>query len=326
MIHKNKIRSLVLVLAAFSISACSETQLLFHTAKKLSRETGDSESQGRYKVGKPYQISGVWYYPQVDYGYDETGIASWYGPGFHGKKTANGEIYDQNALTAAHRTLPMPSLVEVTNLQNGRSIRLTVNDRGPFAHGRIIDVSRRASQLLGFHRRGTARVRVRILPAESRIMANQARQGKTVAEMTSPIKKDTKLPKSVVASENLAPPPGARAAEVPVETQEALIPRANSAEREPVGDIRPDGQIIRGQPVKTKIYVQVGAFTEFQNAHQTAARLADVGEIIVSSKIVDGREFFRVRTGAISRLKRADQVLEQIIGAGFPDARIVVDE
>jgi rare lipoprotein A len=326
LLYNIKLRFLVVVLAAFSIGACSETQLLFHTAKKLSRVSGDSQSQGKYKVGKPYQISGVWYYPQVDYGYDETGIASWYGPGFHGKKTANGETYDQNALTAAHRTLPMPSLVEVTNLQNGRSLRLTVNDRGPFAHGRIIDVSRRASQLLGFHRRGTARVRVRILPAESRIMANQARQGKTVAEMTSPIKKNTRLPKSVVASESLAPPQGASAAETPVETQESLIPRASSIEREPVGEIKPDGRIIRGQPVKTKMYVQVGAFTEFQNAHQTAARLADVGEIIVSSKIVDGREFFRVRTVAISRLKRADQVLEKIISAGFPNARIVVDE
>ena len=78
---------------------------------------------------------------------------------FHGKKTANGEIYNQNALTAAHRTLPMPSLVQVTNLENGRSLRLTVNDRGPFAHGRVIDASRRAAQLLGFHRKGTARVR-----------------------------------------------------------------------------------------------------------------------------------------------------------------------
>ena len=105
--------------------------------------TSGATSSG-YKVGKPYQIGGIWYYPHVDYDYNETGIASWYGPGFHGKTTASGEPYDQNSLTAAHRTLPMPSLVRVTNLDNGRQLNLKINDRGPFARGRILDVSRRA--------------------------------------------------------------------------------------------------------------------------------------------------------------------------------------
>ena len=101
----------------------------------------------------------------------EEGVASWYGPGFHGKQTANGEIYDMNDLTAAHRTLPMPSIVRVTNLENGRSLKLKVNDRGPFARERIIDVSRRASQLLGFHQQGTTPVRVEIVEDESRMLA-----------------------------------------------------------------------------------------------------------------------------------------------------------
>jgi rare lipoprotein A len=112
---------------------------------------------GAFKVGNPYQISGVWYYPKEDPFYDETGIASWYGEDFHGKATANGERYDMNALTAAHRTLPMPVVVRVTNLENGRSLRLRLNDRGPYARGRIIDVSKRAAQLLGFQENGTAR-------------------------------------------------------------------------------------------------------------------------------------------------------------------------
>ena len=92
-----------------------------------------------YKVGAPYQINGVWYYPAADYSYDETGVASWYGEQFDRKYTANGEIFDLNELTAAHRTLPMPSIVQVTNLTNGRSLQLRVNDRGPFARGRIIE-------------------------------------------------------------------------------------------------------------------------------------------------------------------------------------------
>ena len=103
-----------------------------------------------------------------DLNYIETGIASWYGPNFHGKYTANGEIFDQNLITAAHRTLPLPSVVQVTNLENGRTISMRVNDRGPFAKNRIIDISRRGAQLLGFKEKGTAKVKVKILPDESR--------------------------------------------------------------------------------------------------------------------------------------------------------------
>ena len=120
-----------------------------------------------YKVGAPYQINGVWYYPAVDYNYDETGVASWYGEQFDQKYTANGVSFDLNELTAAHHTLPMPSIVKVTNLDNGRTLQLRINDRGPFARGRIIDVSRRASQLLGFETGGTAPVRVKIMKEES---------------------------------------------------------------------------------------------------------------------------------------------------------------
>lgn len=112
------------------------------------------------KVGKPYKIAGEWYYPKEDPTYDEVGLASWYGKDFHGKKTANGEYFNMNALTAAHKTLPLPTFVKVTNLSNGRSIILRVNDRGPFVGDRIIDVSRRGAQLLGFQKQGVTRVRI----------------------------------------------------------------------------------------------------------------------------------------------------------------------
>ena len=119
-----------------------------------------ASSTGGYKVGNPYTVNGVTYVPRAQPGYDQVGTASWYGPEFHGRYTANGELFDMNKLTAAHRTLPMPSYVRVTNLQNGRALVLRINDRGPFAKNRIIDVSRRAAQLLGFEKSGTARVRV----------------------------------------------------------------------------------------------------------------------------------------------------------------------
>src|ERR1700680_3418375 len=125
-----------------------------------SKETPAPPSAGVYKVGNPYQIAGTWYYPQEQPDYDETGVASWYGPTFYGKYTANGEAYNSDALTAAHRTLPMPVNVRVTNLENGRSLIVRVNDRGPFAKGRILDLSEHAADLLGFRLNGLARVRV----------------------------------------------------------------------------------------------------------------------------------------------------------------------
>ncbi len=114
----------------------------------------------QYKVGTPYQIAGVWYYPREEPDYDQTGIASWYGANFHGRLTANGEIFDRSVISAAHPTLPMPVNVRVTNLDNGRSIVVRINDRGPFVRGRIIDLSEQAADLLGFKLQGLARVRV----------------------------------------------------------------------------------------------------------------------------------------------------------------------
>src|SRR5437763_13097505 len=128
-----------------------------------TRSTAGSPGGGSYRVGKPYQIGDSWYYPHEQPDYDETGIASWYGPTFYGKPTANGELFDGDGLTAAHRTLPLPVNVRVTNLDNGKSLVVRVNDRGPFARGRIIDVSKHAAELLGFYAQGTARVRVTYL-------------------------------------------------------------------------------------------------------------------------------------------------------------------
>ena len=125
---------------------------------------------GVYKIGNPYQIMGRWYYPKEDYSYSEVGVASWYGDDFHAKRTANGEKYDMNTLTAAHRTLPLPSIVRVTNLENGRSLVVRVNDRGPYAKERIIDISKRGAQLLGYQTKGTAKVKVEIMPDESRAL------------------------------------------------------------------------------------------------------------------------------------------------------------
>ncbi len=128
------------------------------TTAKVVRKGG-----GRHHVGKPYKIKGKWYKPREEPGYDRKGLASWYGPNFHGRLTANGEVYDQFALSGAHPTFPLPSYARVTNQKNGHSVIVRINDRGPFHSGRIVDVSGKAAGLLDFKRDGTAPVRVEYL-------------------------------------------------------------------------------------------------------------------------------------------------------------------
>ncbi|RWD37501.1 septal ring lytic transglycosylase RlpA family protein, partial [Mesorhizobium sp.] len=115
---------------------------------------------GRDQLGKPYQVRGKWYYPKEDKRYRKVGLASWYGDAFHGRLTANGEVYDTMQLTAAHPTMPLPSYARVTNLETGSSVIVRVNDRGPYHEGRIIDVSERAAQMLDYDKVGTAKVKV----------------------------------------------------------------------------------------------------------------------------------------------------------------------
>lgn len=128
----------------------------------------DSKYQGHYKVGKAYKVKKITYKPQEVSHYDRIGVASWYGPGFHGKKTANGEVFNKRDLTAAHQTLPLPSVVRVINLQNKKSVIVRVTDRGPFMKKgegpRIIDLSERAAEILDMKNSGLVRVRVKLLP------------------------------------------------------------------------------------------------------------------------------------------------------------------
>jgi len=137
---------------------------------------------GVYRVGAPYVVAGKTYYPEDNPHYKADGLASWYGDEFHGRMTANGEVFDLNGISAAHPTLPLPSYVRVTNLSNGRSLIVRVNDRGPYHGNRIIDVSTRAAHLLGFHASGTAWVRVEYVGhapmegSDDRILAATLRQ------------------------------------------------------------------------------------------------------------------------------------------------------
>lgn len=166
-----------MVIAAAVLTGCSRGNTVSDTRiapSTIDPKTGTSASPrlanegdripkggGSYKVGSPYKISGRWYVPREEPNYDATGIASWYGADFHGRKTANGEIFDMNALTAAHPTLPIPSYAYVTNIETGRTVLVRINDRGPYAHDRVIDLSRQTARALGSEGKGLAEVRVR---------------------------------------------------------------------------------------------------------------------------------------------------------------------
>src|SRR5215468_4643569 len=156
-----------LALAAGSLSACSTSEPLRTLTSPLTsppRPIEDAEplakGGGNFKIGKPYEQNGVTYVPAEDASYRAEGIASWYGPDFHGRPTANGEIFDMNGISGAHPTLPMPSYLRVTNLANGHSIIVRVNDRGPYARERVVDLSVGAAKALDFYAQGLARVRI----------------------------------------------------------------------------------------------------------------------------------------------------------------------
>ena len=146
----------LLVLIVLFLTSCSQNNTNFYNQKK-----GNPYYGGVYKIGDSYEIGDTLYFPKKDYNFEEIGVASWYGKKFHGKLTSNGERYDMYRMTAAHRTLPLPTKVKVTNLENNKSVILRVNDRGPFVKNRVIDVSMRAAERLGFKEEGTAKVIVR---------------------------------------------------------------------------------------------------------------------------------------------------------------------
>jgi len=273
-----------------------------------------------YKIGAPYRVDGVLYRPSENFDYDETGIASWYGPGFHGETTANGEVYDMSGMTAAHRTLPMPSLVEVTNLDNGRQVRVRINDRGPFARGRIIDVSQRAARLLDFERQGTAKVRVRLLAEESLTLKLRA-QGMAPEETVPPL--PATAPIAVAATDLpqpvLPPAPRPGASDYGAAANGVAGPGA-------AGAAAAEGSVVTvAVPAQSLIYVQAGAFSEPGNASRLRDRLAPLGQTRIDTKEVGGRIYYRVRLGPVDTVEAGDRLLASVVQAGIEAARLVVD-
>ncbi|MBK6897481.1 MAG: septal ring lytic transglycosylase RlpA family protein [Alphaproteobacteria bacterium] len=279
------------------------------------------KSVGAYKVGAPYRIKGVLYKPQEYETYSETGIASWYGPGFQGKSTANGERFDTGELTAAHRTLPMPSLVRVTNLENGKAVFLRVNDRGPYAHGRIIDVSQKGAELLAFKNKGIARVKVELMKRESAQLAALAKKGvstkghenkynggKTYANRVPPTPPPTPSVRQVSAS----PVP------IPLDDGSTVSGHVKR------GVVYPDPVVEQKRVQPTTLLVQVASFAGESQAQALAEKLQPYGSARVYPGMVNGRPYYRVRIPARDE-QSADVLVHRLEAKGYEDCLIVVE-
>jgi rare lipoprotein A len=150
-------KKIILPIVILFFVGCSERQVVYVDTKNPTITSSQ-------KIQKPYEVFGKWYYPHNTYiGYKEKGVSSWYGPNFHGKLTANGEVYDMHELTAAHKTLPLGTIIKVTNLRNNKSVIVRINDRGPFVKNRILDLSYAAGKKINIHQRGTTRVEIEVV-------------------------------------------------------------------------------------------------------------------------------------------------------------------
>ena len=287
---------IIFLISSFLIG-CSEATFLVNSAKRIGT-WGDKPA---YKIGTPYKINGKWYYPAVDYDYEEIGIASWYGPGFHGRKTANGEIFDQNKISAAHRTLPMPSIVRVTNLDNGRVLqKVRINDRGPFAGNRIIDLSKKAAQELGFVNKGIAKVKVEILENESREHALFNSENKTTKVESAEIKEI----KKIVIENNLEK-------QKIFKNEEKISQNVDSFQ---------DNSILSNKPLA----IQVGAFTDHRNAKSLTQKLAEF-QAYIERTFVDNKYLYRVRIGPIDNLNLAENIKKKLFELGYTASHLIVN-
>lgn len=348
-------RLAAVLLAAASLAACATVEPRY--SSRGEGATPGPTARGERKVGKPYQVAGVWYVPREQPDYDQTGIASWYGQAFHQKATANGELFDMNAVSAAHTTLPLPSLVEVTNLENGRRLVVRVNDRGPFVDNRIIDLSQEAARQLGYDRRGLAKVRVRYVgpapllgrtdgvrvadarpattwaaaaPMAMTARSTLAAEDDPVMEIAAGAPRRASVPAETrLGSGPPAPVTGAEISDTPigsaplaplkpVETASlAPLPPAVRASTAPLPSIMPDATAIG-------LRIQAGAFSSHANAQQAVMRLSAAGQALIEPlQRDDGLTLYRVFLPAPADEAAAYALRDRVAEIGFADARVV---
>ena len=298
-------KQICILLSLFLIQSCtSGVEVAANLGKKylIPKEKGVTVAKPLYKIGNKYNVKGKYYFPKKDLTYNKTGIASWYGPKFHGKLTANGEIYNQYALTAAHKTLPLPSAVKVTNLQNNKSVILRINDRGPFVNDRIIDLSSKAADVLGLKTNGTGLVRVILLKDKSLLLEKLAKNG-SFPEIID-------LPKSELPAVN--------------------IPKTTA--------VKIDGKSKKNKSVKKiikyelnnlnkeyNIFIQIASFSSSQNAKIMKEKVSYIEKVKIYKKLSRTKTFYQVKAGPFKSVKKVDELHSLLLQKGMQGAKIIIE-
>ena len=264
-----------------------------------------------YVVGDAYQIGGVWFYPREMTQYEASGLAAVIPD--HAGSTADGERYDGTALVASHQTLQLPAVVLVTNLQNGRQVKLRLNDRGPGNPGRLLGLSRHAADLLQVDD-GTP-IRVQLDEGMTRSLADQLGGGPRVALATAP--------RETIQSESLAPPSGARVSSRGAVAPDATPVNAPVAAGAVVPDRLPD-QVAQVMVEPGQIWLRASEFGQMDYAQRLSAQLAGLHAVVETVR--DGRiARYRVKAGPFNSVSEADAALDQARRSGVVDARLVVE-
>ncbi|WP_052214763.1 RlpA-like double-psi beta-barrel domain-containing protein [Belnapia sp. F-4-1] len=286
-------------------------------AAGCDRQAPAPTSAGRYMLGEPYAMGGVWSYPREDFGLEEGGVAAVLPRGRPGQRTANGEAYDPDRLVAAHRTLQLPAIISVWNLENGREIKVRVNDRGPAQPGRVVGLSPRAAQLLGIPDNGAAQVRIRVETGPSQALAGALPNAERPAIAVAA------APRATVETEALPPLAGTR------EAGGRVAPIRATAR--PVADVRPEPppdplpETVTSRPAQPgRLVVEAGSFFRRDLAQRQAARIPGVRPRV--EPFGGGRQpQYRVVTGSFPDIAAADRAVGAVLRAGLPEVRLLVE-
>ncbi len=293
----------VTLISLFFLQSCtSGIEVAANLGKKyiIPKNNNISSQKPIFKIGQKYMIKGKYYFPKKDLFYNKTGIASWYGPKFHGKITANGEIYDQYALTAAHKTLPLPSAVKVTNLENNISVLLRINDRGPFVNDRIIDLSSKAADILDLKRNGTGLVRVTLLKNESEMLEDLAKKG-YFPEIIDLPKAD--LPKINIPKMTVVKVQGSKKKNI----KNKLNYDLNNLKKE------------------FKIYIKLASFSSLKSAELMKSKLSYVERIKIYKIKKSAQVFYQVKAGPFLNVKKVDKLHSLLLRKGMQGAKIIIE-
>ena len=318
---------------ALGISACSfgSDDGVIGDSRYYDSDTPKIEKQ---RVGKPYQIGGKWYTPAVNSDYDEVGIASWYGPGFHGRPTANGEKFNENGISAAHTTLPLPSYVMVTNLDNGKQLYVRINDRGPFEDDRILDLSKRAAELLGSKNTGLARVRVRLAEPPYNVTLispdGQKKTGTTKQTHSSEVliaNNNNTQQETKTAYNNLPLYQGNnQASTAPIQNTPItpITPIAQPIINDtypqdyPTATTRPNNSIL-----SDTYAVKIGVFSDPNNISNLQRNLASLGTVQVNPIYRQGKMLSEVSLNGYKTQQEALKTIDALTQLGINDAIII---